>query len=190
MGCVVMIKAAILIDENNLVSQLKMMGIQGLHPWGSIREVMKELLQREYGPTEVVYHYYGAAAPLNKNIKEHYNRKRFFQALRKDNIIVHEGRCISNNSRWEEKGIDVMIALDVVELSKTQNIIFLFSGDSDLAPAVERVKGPCKIVSVISSQLTSRWLKKVSDSVLPLEALIEIMDKSNIRYIEKQEVRI
>lgn len=180
-----MIKAALLIDENNLVSQLKMMGIQGLHPWGSIREVMKELLEREYGPTEVVCHYYGAAAPLNKNINEHYNRKRFFQALRKDNIIVHEGRCINNNSKWEEKGIDVMIGLDVVELSRTQNIIFLFSGDSDLAPAVERVKRPCKVVSVISNQLSSRWIKKASDSVLPLEALMAIIDNSHIRYIDK-----
>lgn len=180
-----MIKAALLIDENNLVSQLKMMGIQGLHPWGSIREVLKELLDREYGNTEVVCHFYGAVAPLNKDRLEHYNRKRFFGALRKDNIIVHEGRCVRNNTRWEEKGIDVMIGLDIVELSKTNDILFLFSADSDLAPAVERVKGSCKVVSVISNQLSSRWIKKVSDSVLPLEAFMQIIDKSHIKVVEK-----
>src|ERR1700722_18461441 len=74
------------------------------------------------------------------------NRQRFFQSLRQlPKFEVREGRCArswdraGNTWRFEQKRVDVLFSVDLVNLASKGKIerAILLTGDSDFLPAVE-----------------------------------------------------
>lgn len=177
-------KAAILVDEINAMIQLHNIGIHGIRPWAEFYRAIHQLLMNDFGQAEVGYHLYGSLPPRDVAGTKYFDRKRFFQALEQDGIQVHEGFCIPDRSgNLMEKGVDMSIGLDLFEFSLNEfDLLFVFSGDSDLVPAIQRAKQRSKVVAVVSQSQPARLFKEMADGILYLEDVIDlIQDKHIIR---------
>ncbi|WP_145949608.1 NYN domain-containing protein [Paenibacillus sp. Y412MC10] len=176
-----MITAAVLVDEINAMGQLHDMGIEGIRPWRAFYDRLTQILELEYGKIDISFHFYGAIPPKERDERAHKNRTNFFRALERDGINVHRGMCLPSGNIWQEKGVDVMIALDLVEKARQNtDIIFLLSGDCDLIPAMERARRSCKVVSIISEKQPARLVKENSDGVVTLESIVGLIEKEHI----------
>jgi uncharacterized LabA/DUF88 family protein len=87
-------------------------------------------------------------------------RQQFFSSLRKlSRFEVREGRCSRfwnrdrNNWDYEQKRVDVLLAVDMVRLSSKQQIqrAVLIAGDSDFLPAVSIAKDEGVQIQVVHS---------------------------------------
>jgi uncharacterized LabA/DUF88 family protein len=157
------------------------MGIEGIKPWKKFYEAIHSVLVHDYGDCEVTYHFYGALPPRDDKGR-FFNRKRFFEALRKDGIETHQGFCQSFQGVLQEKGVDMMVGLDLLEFSLNQyDLLFLFSADADIVPAVERAKSyGAKVVAILADQQPAKLMKNAVDGVVPLDAVIDLIDKKHI----------
>jgi uncharacterized LabA/DUF88 family protein len=178
----VSIKAAILVDEINAMHQLHSMDIQGVRPWRTFYEAVNSVLRNDYGDVSCHFHFYGAIPPKDVDERRFYDRTRFFDALKKDGIQVHKGICQPDpTGRLQEKGVDVLVALDIVEFAKDHyDILFIFSGDADLVPAVQRARKHSKVVAIIKDGWPARYMRESVDGVIPLELIVGLIDKSNL----------
>ncbi len=93
--------------------------------------------------------YYYTASPYQssnptKDEKQRYQAfQRFESFLRKqDNFEIKLGRTEKRGNEFEQKMVDVLLSIDLVELSAKSNIdtAILVAGDSDLVPAVKKAK--------------------------------------------------
>lgn len=177
-------KAAILVDEINAMIQMHDIGIHGIRPWVEFYRAIHQVLTKDFGQAEVGYHFYGSLPPKDVAGTKYFDRKRFFQALERDGIQVHEGFCITDRAgSLMEKGVDMSIGLDLFEFSLNEfDLLFVFSGDSDLVPAIQRAKQRSKVVAVVGRKQPARLFKEIADGILYLEDVIDlIQDKHIIR---------
>lgn len=178
------IRAAILVDENNAVHQLHAMGILGIRPWKAFFEAVNKILVAEYHEVECHYHFYGAMPPKEIDQPRYYGRKRFFNALQRDGIKVQKGICQPDPSsgKLQEKGVDVLAALDIVELARDQryDILLVLSGDADLVPAIQRARKHSKVVAIIKDGWPAKYMRAHVDGVIPLLSVVSIIDPTNL----------
>nr|WP_245203703.1 NYN domain-containing protein [Ammoniphilus resinae] len=179
------------------MSQFHGLGIEGIRPWKVFFQALHSVLTGHYGNCEVSYHFYGAIPPKHVDKERFYNRTRFFSALQKDDIAVHTGYChVSENGEMFEKGVDMALGLDLYDLSLDKHdLLFIFSGDADLGPAIERAqKRGSKVVAILSERQPAKLIKKLVDGVVPLEAVIDLIDanyivhRSNTQFTKKGEM--
>lgn len=177
-------KAAILVDEINAVSQFHNIGIEGINPWLSFYETTEMLITEKHHVTEVEYHLYGAAVPKTIDPERYYLRKRFFKSLLRDGINVHKAYCLPNaqTKRLEEKGVDMLIGLDIFQKAqKGYKYIYLFSGDADLVPAIQRAqKLGSKVIAILSKNQPATMIRRYANKVMDLEVLIESIPPETI----------
>lgn len=175
-------KAAILVDEINAIGQLHAIGIQGIRPWVNFYRAIHKVLKQDFGSAEVGYHFYGSLPPKEVAGTRYFDRKRFFRALERDGIQVHEGLCVADSTgSLMEKGVDMSIGLDLFEFSLNDfDLLFVFSGDSDLVPAIQRAKLRSKVVAVVSRQQPARFVKEMADGILYLEDVIGLIGEENL----------
>jgi len=66
------------------------------------------------------------------------------------------------NVKKKEKGIDVLLAVDLVEsaIKKRVDSLILFSGDADFIPAMELAKNNCEVLSVSLAKGYSKELRE------------------------------
>lgn len=104
-------------------------------------------------------------------------RNSFHSAISKlDGYMLRMGRLkkIANNPlKFVQKGVDVLIAIDIVKLSNQPNIshIVLISGDTDLAPAIKVASDNYKKILFIHSPNASCFsaeLLQLADNHYPL----------------------
>ncbi|MGV2885895.1 NYN domain-containing protein [Paenibacillus taichungensis] len=177
------IRAAILVDEINAMHQLHSMDILGIRPWRAFFEAVNSVLKSDYGDVECHYHFYGAIPPKDVDERRYYDRTRFFDALRKDGIKSQKGICQPDPSsgRLQEKGVDVLLSLDIVDLARDQyDILFVFSGDADLVPAVQRARRHSKVVAIIRDGWPAKYMRENVDGVIPLELVVGLVDRNNL----------
>lgn len=175
-----MLKVGILIDEMNAVSQLHNIGVEGIRYWKNFYEAIRVVLEKEYGEIECTYHFYGALPPKYTNLEFYYNRKNFFISLTKHGIDVQKGLSEYRKGILIEKGVDCLVSMDMVEKSVSYDMLFLFSGDSDLVPAVIRAKKNTKVFAILSKRQPAQYIKDAVDAVVPLEAIIGTIDEQYI----------
>jgi uncharacterized LabA/DUF88 family protein len=179
----VSIKTAILVDEINAIHQLHAMGIYGVRPWRAFFDALSSVLRNEYGPIECDYHFYGAVPPREVDPVRYHDRTRFFKALKRDGIYVHKGICQSDPATGvlQEKGVDVLLALDLVEFAQNcYDLLFVFSGDADLVPAVRRARKRAKVAAILLDKVPARYMRENVDSVIPLHLVINVIDQSHL----------
>ncbi|MFC1682338.1 NYN domain-containing protein [Nanoarchaeota archaeon] len=92
---------------------------------------------------EIVY--YNSIPDIKNNEKVYYKHQEFLSELRKQKIIVKTRKLkeISKKNIQVEKGIDVMIASDMIYKSlieKSCDCCILISGDADFIPAMQIIK--------------------------------------------------
>jgi len=94
-------------------------------------------------PRLIRTYYYDGLPDLNYT-DEINKRKNFHDRLNRlfGDFEVRTARLVKNNDHWEQKGVDTIIALDMVEkaVSNQYDVAILVSGDLDHLPAVKSVK--------------------------------------------------
>jgi len=177
------IKAAILVDEINAMHQLHSLGILGIQPWKSFYEAVNSVLKTDYGEVECDFLFYGAVPPRNVDERRYHDRTRFFDQLRRDGIKVQKGICQVDpqSGRLQEKGVDVLAALDIVDLARDHyNLLFIFSGDADLVPAIQRAKKYSKVVAIVKEGWPAKHIRDNVDGIIPLELAVGLIDRKHI----------
>jgi uncharacterized LabA/DUF88 family protein len=178
------LKSAILIDESNALHQLHEIGVGGFRSWIKFYEAIETHLKRLYGQKmSTDYNFYGTLPPKGAADENKFNsRYRFFEALHHDGINVFRGECYVQEDGYTEKGLDILIGLDIYEYSVYKyEYIVVFSGDADFVPAIERAKkNGSTVIAVLGRNKSAYHLRNTVDIVLDLEDIIESMDQNAI----------
>lgn len=109
--------------------------------------------------------YYNVKQELQGKIKIPEEQKKFLKSLEKiDNLEVKLGIWKEQNGSIVEKGVDVLLATDLVlnSVKNKYDTAIIVSGDGDFFPAIEAVKKEGKIVEVAAFE--SNISKEASDS--------------------------
>jgi len=109
--------------------------------------------------------YYNVKQELQGKIKIPEEQKKFLKSLEKiDNLEVKLGIWKEQNGSIVEKGVDVLLATDLVlnSVKNKYDTAIIVSGDGDFFPAIEAVKKEGKVVEVAAFE--SNISKEASDS--------------------------
>ena len=109
--------------------------------------------------------YYNVKQELQGKIKIPEEQKKILKSLEKiDNLEVKLGIWKEQNGSIVEKGVDVLLATDLVlnSVKNKYDTAIIVSGDGDFFPAIEAVKKEGKVVEVAAFE--SNISKEASDS--------------------------
>lgn len=78
-------------------------------------------------------------------------QRRLLAHLKKHNFRYTLGYLLKSNGTFHEKGVDVRIAVDLLEVSyeNLADRLILVSSDTDLLPAIEKAKSKGKVIEYI-----------------------------------------
>ncbi len=160
-------RVAIFIDGGNLYHSIK-------KDFERNKLNFEKFTRKLAGDRKLFRVYYYAALPKQQDDPEKYSlQQRFLDSL--DHIPyfdVHIGKLMVHNGIKKEVGLDVKLAVDMVEMAYTNSYdtAILVSGDGDMASAVNAVKRLGKHVENVSapSNLSSH-LRKICDCVRILD---------------------
>ena len=116
--------------------------------------------------------YYYAVAPSHDqqtlqeaDIERVKRQLKFLDALRRIPYFeVILGRLVNHNGSYIEKGVDVALAVDMLDLQSTYETAILISGDSDFCRAVQVVKrGGKHVENATTRTLSSKELQQSCD---------------------------
>ncbi len=115
---------------------------------------------------EEIYYYtappYKSPVPTEIEKQRQKNYDRFISKLKltKPKIIVREGRCQKINNKFQQKGVDTLMTMDLLKITeqgKTNSIIIITS-DTDFVPIIKDIKERHNI-KVILAYFTDRKRK-------------------------------
>ena len=123
-------------------------------------------------------YYYNATRIKEDNSQQYEAQQRFFDALRRlPYFDLRLGRLVRKGpSTVIEKGIDVRIAVDMLQMAykNIYDVAILVSGDADYVPAIEAVKDVGKHVKLACMKKSrSIALANSVDQVIDLDSCIE-----------------
>lgn len=101
-----------------------------------------------------VRYYIGQIRPNDKNEQSqriHRHQQILFEKLKKADFYIVRGRIRQIGNVFTEKGVDVRIAIDLVEgaYENRYDTAMLISSDGDLAPAIEMIVRKNKRIEVV-----------------------------------------
>lgn len=147
-------KAAVFIDAGYLDKVLE-------HDFSRARIDYKNLareITENYELFRVYYYHcmpYRQSRPTHDEEKRYAFKQRFIEALKKiPRWEIRQGELKRRGEGFEQKGIDVMLSVDLVRLSATGqiNCAIIVAGDSDFSYAVQTAKDAGVIVKMFYSQ--------------------------------------
>lgn len=110
--------------------------------------------------------------PGNKKSQLLYSHQQaLFRNLRKQNIMVKLGYLLKHGFVYQEKGVDVQIAVDIVRgaIKNEYDTIYVISSDTDLLPAILTARSESKeIVYVGFEKFMSRAMMRNCSSYIKL----------------------
>lgn len=177
------LKSAILIDESNAIYQLLELGIKGIRSWRKFYEVVEEYLKSNYGlKMSTDFNFYGALPPKHADEIRYNKRHKFLQALEHDGINVYRGTCYIQKDIYIEKGVDVLICLDLYQFSVYKyDYVVVFSGDADFVPAIKRAKkNGTLVLAILGHNKAAFHLRNMVDVTIDLESIIEKLDQTTL----------
>ncbi len=128
--------------------------IAGLH--GFIRQQIAEEMQVDYSLCHVVdAHYFRgrmSAYEASQRGNQLYNDRLFDDVLMSEGVVTHYLPLRTRAGRKEEKGIDVWLALEALELTwmKKYDVLVLITSDGDFVPLIRKVNTLGTRVMVLS----------------------------------------
>jgi uncharacterized LabA/DUF88 family protein len=177
------LKSAILVDESNAMYQLHSIEVTGFKRWKKFYEAVEAYLKENYGDKMCTdFNFYGALPPKGFDENKYNNRYKFFEALQHDGIRVYRGQCYLQDGVLIEKGIDSLMALDVLEYAIYKfDYIIVFTGDADIVPAIERAQSKGSLIfAILARDKQAYHLRNIANIVIDLEDLIVKMEESSI----------
>jgi uncharacterized LabA/DUF88 family protein len=135
-------------------------------------ELLTKALLR--GRSLVRVYYYTALPDQSRNQEKYQKQQKFVAALsKKDYFSVVLGRLEPREHGFVEKGVDISLAVDVLEMGFRDgyDTAIIISGDGDFAKAVEVVKHLGKHVENASTKsCLSRHLQAECDKTITLSS--------------------
>ena len=106
---------------------------------------LSEFISKKFGLDLKQVRYYNAVPDISDGKEVYYKHLEFLERLKKLNIIVKTRKLkkIKKSNIKFEKGIDVMIASDMIRktlVEKECKVCILISGDADFIPAIQIIK--------------------------------------------------
>jgi len=131
--------------------------------------------------TRIVTIYYDALPlPINEKGKKLYPKaQRFHNTLRKlDKFEVKLGRTQVIGNEYHQKGVDMRLGVDLVQLSMNKKIdkAILIASDSDFEYAVQKAQeaGVAVTLAYFSiSKINSKFLNSVDEKILLTDKLLD-----------------
>lgn len=175
-------RVAVFIDGSNLYFKLRTLVP---HKMDFIRFRYRDLVQGLLGSDEkVVYigYYVGVVRDTKRSLNHDktqqlvQNQQKLFEQLRHQQIQVVKGYLLERDGRYFEKGVDVRLAVDIIDMAVARKYdrALLISSDTDLIPAL------------VSAQARKRHITYVGFEHQPSLALIRQADRS--RLVSRQEI--
>lgn len=123
-----------------------------------------------------------------QKVNSHLYRERMLEdILSQNNITIHNQQAtVRKGGELVEKGIDVSIAIEAVEINNIDYFI-LISGDQDFVPLIRKLKRKNIKTATIEVDLISdnRNIVKTSNNILPVYDIV-----INLNAILKDEVKM
>ena len=143
-------KCIILIDGSNFYFKLKDLGLSNLLSFDFRRFI--QLLARSYKVMNICY-YVGRIRQDGSNKTERLfdAQQKLLGSLKKHHVSYQLGYLLKSGGKYHEKGVDVQIAVDML-VAAYENLadrIILISSDTDLAPAIKKIREKGKTVEYI-----------------------------------------
>ncbi|MBI2613649.1 MAG: NYN domain-containing protein [Candidatus Levybacteria bacterium] len=143
-------KCIILIDGSNFYFKLKDLDLHNLLSFDF--SLFIQLIARSCKVVNACY-YVGRIRQdgSSKTNKLFDSQQKLLGNLKKHSISYQFGYLLKSGGAYHEKGVDVQIAVDML-VSAYENVadrIILVSSDTDLAPAIKKVREKGKIVEYI-----------------------------------------
>ncbi|MED3576021.1 NYN domain-containing protein [Cytobacillus praedii] len=185
-----MTKIAILVDEMNAMAQLHELGVKGIRPWSQFYKAIEEHFTTTKTPAEC--HFYCANIPEKLDSQRHHLREGFFKALIRDGITVHKGFAVlDRNKRLIEKGVDVLLSLDLVDLSlEGFDEIIVFSADGDIVPAIQRARANGAIVkAVLSFTMPAGNIAESVDEIIRLKDVLKFIPSIHLLELKNPNMK-
>ena len=115
-----------------------------------VPKCVKKMLELARIDEEDLLRVYYYTSPPYQSAKPTFDEKQRYSAFQKfenflktqDNFEIKLGRTEKRGNEYEQKMVDVLLSIDLVELSAKSRIgtALLLTGDSDLVPAVRKGK--------------------------------------------------
>jgi len=161
-------RVVVFIDGSNLYHGLKVNHGKASIDFGKLTEAL-------CAGRKLVRAYYCNAPVDQTSVPEMYReQQKFFLYLsRVPYLDIKLGRLEKHGDSWVEKGVDVRLAVDMLELAyrDVYDTAILVSGDADFTSAVEAVKGLGKHVELAFGRHgCSNELRQACDRHIPLNS--------------------
>ena len=176
-------RVAVYIDGSNLYYKLKELDIKNItyFEYGKLAE----WLAREDGSVVAKRYYIGAVRAKGgdkKAVRMQENQVRLFNHLRSksEGFSVQRGYLMKNDGVYHEKGVDVKIAVDLLvgAYENLYDTAVLISSDTDLIPAIEKVKQLGKDIEYIG------FSHKPSHGLIRSATETRLLTKNDIKEFE------
>jgi len=141
----------VIIDGSNFYHRLKELGLKNLLNFDYERFVQflvgnRELISKKY--------YIGSIRVEGSNPKSFElwrNQRILIGKLRRKNWQIGFGHMLKNDAIYREKGVDVLMAVDLLNgaYENLYDTEILFSSDTDLIPAIEKARTMKKKIEYI-----------------------------------------
>ena len=148
--------AVVFIDGNNWYHNVKSIvkKSRALDFWK-----LSKIVCDNFGLELLGVRYYNSIPHIDLGEENYYKHMVFLAGLKRKEIVVNTCRLKAIRDRglkiWVEKGVDVMIASDMIDLCLVKSlcdVCILFSGDADFLPAMRLIKNQGK--EVITSSVS------------------------------------
>ncbi|TSC87328.1 MAG: hypothetical protein G01um10147_649 [Microgenomates group bacterium Gr01-1014_7] len=140
----------ILIDGSNFYFKLKDIKLHNLLAFDF--SGFAQLLSRKYTIANAVYYVGAVRTDGTKRSHEMYrNQRKLLSNLKKHKFRYSLGYLLKSGGKIHEKGVDVNMAVDIL-VAAYENLcdhIILVSSDTDLLPAIKKVREKGKTVEYI-----------------------------------------
>jgi len=161
--CIVFIDGAYL----SLVS--KFLG-KGKHLKFSIKKFSENLAKKENLSCKGIFYYncppFQGTPPTKEQTKRKAGYDKFTSKLRKTGINVREGRCQMINNKYAQKGVDVLLSIDLVRKSSELKNFILVACDTDFVPAIKDIRTQDKVKVILYYFRNNNPQFSMSDHIL------------------------
>jgi len=118
---------------------------------------------------EIIYYNcppFQGTPPTEEQAKRKAGYDKFISKLRSSGINVREGRCQMINNEYTQKGVDVLLSIDLVRKAGEIKNFILVACDTDFVPAIKdiREKDKVKIILYFFKDKNSKF--SMSDHIL------------------------
>ena len=163
-------ESIVFIDGAYLSLVSKFLG-EGKYLKFSIKKFAEILAKRENLICREIFYYncppFQGTPPTNEQIKRKAGYDKFTSKLRKEGMGIREGRCQMINGKYSQKGVDVLLSIDLVRKAN-ENIknFILVACDTDFVPAINDIRTKDKVKVILYYFRNKNTKFSMSDHIL------------------------